>query len=339
MAAAPINPKEQESIRDNQSPLDAFKSGKIDIFSLVFLVPESNIPPSLLAQYKAVRESIQAAASYGSASADKKGDKQSLDKMRNALELLRVTHGSGYVEAYIQLKRTDTALQAGLGLFEDKWFHDLQASRRQQIEQLEELRKAGTLTKDQATQLRDISQLHDTDHDAHQKLRALADRSARLSERALAGELTEKELAEHHASIKRDMIAQIDRMSPEVREAFLERMKEHDPDFVKEYETRADNRAPTAPNFTTETAHNPLESAEESIDSTGEDDMIMEAIEGNSPPDVSSATKYGFPSLTASVNLSESFQTAACSVRDSVTQNLEQSEKPTPSKSFGAIPS
>lgn len=336
MATEPTKLKEAEG----ESPLEAFKSGKIDIFSLVFLVPESSIPPQFLASYKAAKDAIQQTTG-GPQSEGRKRESGSVERIQDALELLLLTHGEGYVQACIEFQRTEAALHGGLKVLESQWFMDLQESRLQQIEQLQALQKAGQLSKEQENLLRDLKRFRDADNDAHDDLIKLAEKAARIREQALVGKLTEKEVLEQSAAVKQAMFERLDKMSPEARAALLVEMKAHNPNLVKEYEDRAEKNPafqnpPSAPEPAPEKTETIASTSEETVESDYINGIINKAVEPDTAPDISGAKQYGFPTLVSAVNVRESFQSAACSTyRDSATQNLDLSEKPTPSQTFG----
>lgn len=231
------NPPSTEAPDNDLSAAARYERGEIDIVTLVALVPESAVPPSLRPLYLAARQAID--QPQVRAEQDQRRRDERSREVLDQLGLWRLQRGEGYVAAYQEFQTTGKAIDSvQKNVFESDWFRQLQQIREREIAGLEEKQRAGHLSPEETDRWESLKKSYQGDERVRDEWKSLADDYQKLKARENAGQMDEKELRETETRLRQRMFEQLDKASPELRERMLAQLAASDPNFDREYENR-----------------------------------------------------------------------------------------------------
>lgn len=290
------------------SVLARYESGEIDIYTLVALLPESAIPQKIQALYQTIKTAIEAPHARGEVS-DKAREARHSAFLRE-IEQWRLDRGPGYVEAYVEFKKTGEAIAAGESVFESDWFLALQQSRETEIEELKEKAATGDLSAKENDRLVKLMKDHKGDQQVASDWKSLSNDYEKLKEREQSRSMSEGELRKEEAKLKRRMFEQLDKASPELREKLLQEISAANPSFRSEYAEHAQGRG-EAPSVSQNSADLAKVKNPEALADPDMQDLVSDltGMEWES----STAKRHGFASVEASVVAHDHFAAAVAS--------------------------
>lgn len=291
------------------SALERYENGEIDIFTLMLVLPESAVPAHIASAYRllaSVQETEDAKASE-----ERKRD--AADRTQEFIEMVeqwRLDRGPGYVEAYVEFKKTGEAIDAGESVFESDWFLALQQSREAEIEELKEKATTGDLSAKENDRLVKLMKEHNGDQQVASDWKSLSNDYQKLKEREQSRSMSEDELRKEEAKLKQRMFEQLDKASPELREKLLQEISAANPSFRSEYAAHAQGRgeAPSVSQNSSDLAK--IKNAEALTDPDMQD--LVSDLTGMER-ESSTAKRHGFASVEASVVAHDHFAAAVAS--------------------------
>lgn len=302
------------------SPLDRYEAGEIDIHTLVLLVPESSLPTFIAAQYAALKSILTPDQQSETSEAKRK----SADRLADFIQMVgqwRMDRGPGYVEAYVEFKKTGEAIDAGKRVVESDWFIALQRERESEIARLEKKAMNGQLTPEEKEKWSKLANAQAGDEQVATDWKALSDDHQKLKAREQSRNMPEEELRKEEAELKQRMFEQLDRASPELREKLLQEISAANPSFRSEYaaHAQAHGAAPGVAQNSADLAKikNPAAFADPDMQELVSDLTVMER-------ESSTAKRHGFAGVEASVVAHDHFAAAVASPTLKDSPVLEQ---------------
>lgn len=213
--------------------IERYRRGEVDLHTVLANMPESGVPPYILAAYNAMI--APTAGPDAPQEREKKQRDEAYERFVDLVEQWRVDRGFGYVEAYLELKRTGTAIDEGQRVFESDWFRVLQDTRAKTIRELEAKAKSGGLAPHENETLAKTQREFEGDKRVSQNWQSLADDYRAILAREETRGMTEEEIREAEAAARQKIFEELDSASPELRETLLAEMAQHDPSIRKEY--------------------------------------------------------------------------------------------------------
>lgn len=291
------------------SPLDRYEAGKIDIHTLVLLVPESSLPSFIAAQYAALK-SIFTPDQQSETSEAKRKSADRLAEFLQMVEQWRMDRGPGYVQAYIEFKKTGESIGVGQRVFESDWFLALQQSRETEIKELKEKAATGDLSAKENDRLVRLMKEHKGDQQVASDWNSLSNDYQKLKEREQSRNMSDDELRKEEAKLKQRMFEQLDKASPELREKLLQEISAANPSFRSEYAAHAQGRG-EAPSVSQNSAAKASVKARESFTDPDMQDLVSDLT--GMERESSTAKRHGFASVEASVVAHDHFAAAVAS--------------------------
>ncbi len=213
--------------------IERYRRGEVDLHTVLANMPESGVPPFILAAYNALIANRSGPAAPEAQ--EKKQRDEHYERFVEAVEQWRIDRGQEYVDAYLQLKKTGSAIEEGQRVIESDWFRALQDTRAETIRRLEEKAKEGPLASDEAEELLRHQQALSGDEAVSKNWKTLAEDYRAVLARENTGGMTEREIREKEAAAKARIFEELDKASPELRERLLAEMERHDPSMRKGY--------------------------------------------------------------------------------------------------------
>lgn len=231
---------------DGEGILARYRRGEVDLHTVLANLPESGVPSYILAAYNALIASRS--GPDAPEAKEKKQRDEAYERFVDLVEQWRIDRGPGYVDAYLKLKQTGSAIDAGQRVFESDWFRALQDTRAQTIRELEAKAKHGNLAPDEKETLAKAQQAFEGDKRVSQNWKALADDYRSIIAREHTGGMTEQQIREEEAEARQKIFEELDKASPELREKLLAEMEQHDPSIRMGYHAHhVANAAPLGP--------------------------------------------------------------------------------------------
>lgn len=215
--------------------IERYRRGEVDLQTVLANLPESGVPPFILAAYNALIANRSGPDT--SEAQEKKQRDERYERFVEVVEQWRIDRGQEYVDAYLQLKKTGSAIEEGQRLIESDWFRALQNTRAETIRRLEEKSKEGPLASDEAEELLRNQQALSGDEAVAKNWKTLAEDYRAVLARENTGGMTEREVLEKEAAAKARIFEELDKASPELRERLLAEMERHDPSIRMGYHT------------------------------------------------------------------------------------------------------